>query len=280
MNQDEQLSVSWRLPGISFEQEPTIHRMLAQDASRASLWFGEKTEVFACADMQYVTSDVIQISSTIEVAHLNCAALISWKLLIVGIAVLLIWQRSLIETLRASFQGAGRFPLFTKNPLKSMDSEEDDSRKVPAFDGRLDGYRDYRRRAQLYFYYVLEDSKQSLAAPRLIANLAGPAFECFREKDASEFRSESGVLRMLGILDTRFQYTPEQEMSEWLETLFLKLRRTAREETTSFTARFEMTLSKTEDLITQELRQDRKRRQYIQKAEFRRHSHLILLPKS
>ena len=151
-----------------------------------------------------------------------------------------------------------------------METKEDDKR-VPSFDGRLDQYRDYRKRALLYFH-GLEDSKQTLAAPRLIANLSGSAFECFREKDPGAFRNASGVINMLAILDSRFQFTPEQELSDWMENLLYKMRRKRGEETTAYTTRFETTLAKVEDLITTELKLERRRQHDFQRAEFRRAS--------
>ena len=231
-----------------------------------------KRDYTSCvADMLNVETHLIEIPFCIEVALLSGASLISILLLIVGRALpVLTWQRSLLEALGASIQGTGCFSPIHIIQNKNMD-KDDDQRKVPAFDGKLDSYREYRRRAWLY-YYGLEDSKQGLAAPRLIANLSGSAFEAFRERDPGEFRNDQGVQRMLAILDARFQYTPEQEMSEWLETLFFKLRRHQGEETTAFTARFETTLAKAEELVTEELRQDRRRRADLQKAEFRRQS--------
>ena len=193
-------------------------------------------------------------------------------ILIAGTARLLsTWQRSLCSSFIAcGIQGAACRVHTVNNDDKIMDSKDDD-RKVPSFDGRLDGYRDYRRRALLYFH-GLEDTKQSLAAPRLIAALTGSAFECFRERDPGDFRNTGGVKTMLDILDARFQYTPEQELSEWMENLLYKLRRQQGEETTAFTTRFETTLSKTEDLITEELRLERRRRQDQARAEYRRQS--------
>ena len=163
------------------------------------------------------------------------------------------WQRS-----RSAFKIQGDWQ--QKDILfMNMETKEDDKR-VPNFAGRLDLYRDYRKRALLYFH-GLEDSKQTLAAPRLIANLSGSAFECFREKDPGAFRNASGVISMLAVLDSRFQFTPEQELSDWMENLLCRMRRKRGEETTAYTTRFETTLAKVEDLITAELRLERRRQQ-------------------
>ncbi|CAE7802025.1 unnamed protein product, partial [Symbiodinium sp. KB8] len=152
-----------------------------------------------------------------------------------------------------------------------MENKIDDSKLVPSFDGKLDQYRDYRKRALLYFN-SLEDAKQNLAGPRLISNLSGPAFECFRERDPADFRNPRGVLQLLAILDDRFQFSPEQDLSDRLEELFFRLRRRRGEETTSFSTRFETLMAKTEALITEEQRAERKKQQDLQRAEYRRQS--------
>ena len=152
-----------------------------------------------------------------------------------------------------------------------METKEDNPKAVPAFDGKLDNYRDYRKRALIYFN-SLEDHKQSLAAPRLIASLGGSAFECLRERDPADFRNQRGVMQLLAVLDERFQFTPDKELSDKLEDLFFRLRRRRGEETTSFTTRFETMLAKTEELITEEHRQERRRQTEAQRAEYRRAS--------
>ncbi|OLQ11048.1 hypothetical protein AK812_SmicGene5122 [Symbiodinium microadriaticum] len=154
---------------------------------------------------------------------------------------------------------------------ESMDSNKDDEKRVPQFSGKLDEYRDYRKRALLYFN-GLEDSKQNLAAPRLIANLGGAAFECFRERDPAEFRNTRGVAQLLAVLDERFQFTPEQELSDKLEDLLFRLRRRRGEESTSFVTRFETSLAKVEELITEEQRAERRRQADLQRSEYRRAS--------
>ena len=98
----------------------------------------------------------------------------------------------------------------------------------------------------LLYFHGLEDAKQSLAAPRLISALSGSAFECFPERDPGDFRHNCGVKSMLDILDARYQYSPEQELSEW-------------QETTAFATRYESTKLKVEELVTQELKLERSR---------------------
>ncbi|CAE7867435.1 hypothetical protein AK812_SmicGene12586 [Symbiodinium microadriaticum] len=77
---------------------------------------------------------------------------------------------------------------------------------------------------------------------------------------------------MLQVLDQRFQFSAEQELSDWLENLFFRMRRQRGEETTAFTTRFETTISKVEELMTQELRAERRRQSDAARAEFRRAS--------
>ena len=181
------------------------------------------------------------------------------------------WQRSLRSaSLELSIQGGCQRHRTTRS-FKDMEYKEDESKRVPAFDGKLDAYRNYRKRALIYFN-SLEDNKQSLAAPRLIASMTGPAFEVFREKDPADFRNDRGVLQLLAILDERFNFSPEQELSDRLEELFFRLRRRKGEETTAFTTRFEVILAKTEELISEEHRLERRRQMEQQKAEYRRAS--------
>ena len=130
------------------------------------------------------------------------------------VACQLTWQRSRFAPSEPKIQGGRQQDDVNFDIMDHMD----DDKRVPSFDGRLDQYRNYRKRALLY-YHGLEDSKQSLAAPRLIANLSGSAFECFREKDPGAYRNDTGVINMLAVLDARFQFTPEQELSDWLENL-------------------------------------------------------------
>ena len=183
----------------------------------------------------------------------------------------LTWQRSfgLAASLEPSIQGGIQHDV--NYEYESMDSNKDDEKRVPQFSGKLDEYRDYRKRALLYFN-GLEDSKQNLAAPRLIANLGGAAFECFRERDPAEFRNTRGVAQLLAVLDERFQFTPEQELSDKLEDLLFRLRRRRGEESTSFVTRFETSLAKVEELITEEQRAERRRQADLQRSEYRRAS--------
>ena len=224
------------------------------------------------ADMLHVPFDWMFSILILEEILLN-SIMIRLLSLIEGTALLLsTWQRSLeLFCVSLSIQGTAlcRFQCLDEDGFAFMETNDD--KKIPTFDGRLESYREYRRRALLY-YYGLEDSKQSIAAPRLISALTGSAFECFRERDPGEFRNTDGVKTMLEILDLRFQYTAEQELSEWLETLFYKLRRQQGEETTAFTTRFETTLAKAEELMTEELKLERRRQQDMARAEYRRQS--------
>ena len=182
------------------------------------------------------------------------------------------WQRSrqAHSAALAAPEVQGKVRQQRYNDSVNMDTKEEDKR-IPAFDGRLDQYRDYRKRALLYLH-GLEDTKQALAAPRLISNLSGSAFECFRERDPGAYRHADGVAQMLAVLDSRFQFTPEQEQSDWLENCLFRMRRNRNEETTAFTTRFETTLSKVEELITMEQKQERKLKNDMAKAEYRRQS--------
>ncbi|CAE6968863.1 ABCA1 [Symbiodinium natans] len=181
------------------------------------------------------------------------------------------WQRGSEDALlEPSIQGGTQHD--ESFDYATMDiNKDDDKRGVPQFSGKLDEYRDYRKRALLYFN-SLEDSKQNLAAPRLISSLSGAAFECFRERDPAEFRTDRGVAQLLAILDERFQFTPEQELSDKLEDLLFRLRRRRGEESTSFVTRFETALAKVEELITEEQRVERRRQGDLMRSEFRRAS--------
>ena len=190
----------------------------------------------------------------------------------------LTWQRGLSAATRSCCSAVRELLIqggvWRHRPSRTfvnMETKEDNPKAVPAFDGKLDNYRDYRKRALIYFN-SLEDHKQSLAAPRLIASLGGSAFECLRERDPADFRNQRGVMQLLAVLDERFQFSPEQELSDKLEDLFFRLRRRRGEETTSFTTRFETMLAKTEELITDEHRQERRRQTEAQRAEYRRTS--------
>ena len=198
-------------------------------------------------------------------AHLHSAFI---NIVLIASACCLTWQRG--RSFDWLIQGTARRcrDIFYKH----MDSKDDESSKrVPAFDGRLDAYRDFRKRALLY-YYGLEDGKQILAGPRLIANLSGSAFEVFRERDPGDFRHENGLQQVLNLLDARFQFTPEQELSDNLENALYRIRRKKGEETTSFTTRFETVLAKVEELITEEVRQERQRQIDVARTEYRRRS--------
>ena len=219
-------------------------------------------------------TDFAGLGLDIQAVRLSCTIVIlSGLVLLSCVALRSTWQRSPgFASLGAAFsiQGGARQHTSTSRDM-TMENKIDDSKVVPSFDGKLDQCRDYRKRALLYFN-GLEDGKQILAGPRLISNLSGPAFECFRERDPSDFRNPRGVLQLLSILDDRFQFSPEQDLSDRLEELFFRLRRRRGEETTSFSTRFETLMAKTEALITEEQRADRKKQQDLQRAEYRRQS--------
>ena len=229
---------------------------------------GKQATSFFIADMlfMYLSSMQLAFHHILRLMHLPCIHVV---LVLRKIAVLSTLQRSRFAPRELSSIQGNRRRQWNYHDYDMAEKDNEDKR-VPCFDGRLDQYRDYRKRALLY-YHGLEDSKQSLAAPRLIANLSGSAFECFREKDPGTYRNDSGVSSVLAVLDSRFQFTPEQELSDWLENLLYRMRRRRGEETTAFTTRFETTVAKVEDLISSEQRLER-RRQDQQRAEFRRQS--------
>ena len=235
---------------------------------------GNKRQLLMQTCFMFHPMDFSVLRLDIQAVRLSCTIfLLSGFVLLSCVALRSTWQRSpgfASSGAASSIQGGARQHTSTSRD-RIMENKIDDSKLVPSFDGKLDQYRDYRKRALLYFN-SLEDAKQNLAGPRLISNLSGPAFECFRERDPADFRNPRGVLQLLAILDDRFQFSPEQDLSDRLEELFFRLRRRRGEETTSFSTRFETLMAKTEALITEEQRAERKKQQDLQRAEYRRQS--------
>ena len=101
--------------------------------------------------------------------HLQCT---TWALPALGfwssVACLSTWQRGSGCSAKSGAIQAGRRRHAVNHTFLDMESTDDDLKRVPTFDGRLDQCPDYRKRALLYLN-SLEDSRQVLAGHALSA---------------------------------------------------------------------------------------------------------------
>ena len=91
------------------------------------------------------------------------------------------------------------------------------SSDVPSFTGAPGRYRDYRL-AIHWLAASVRDDNRLLVAPALAQRLSGEASELFRYRGPAEFRVADGFQRFVRVLDEHYQYLPETELLEALDS--------------------------------------------------------------
>ena len=130
------------------------------------------------------------------------------------------------------------------------------STDVPSFTGAPGRYRDYRLAIHWLAASVRDDNRQ-LVAPALVQRLSGEASELFRYRDPAEFRVADGFQRFVRVLDEHYQYLPETELLEALDSFLYGVVRAPRQGATEFSAQFRTALSRLESVLSEHIHQER-----------------------
>ena len=120
-----------------------------------------------------------------------------------------------------------------------------------SFDGKPASYREFRRKTILAVA-SLESKHVHLVGPRLLARLTGEAYRATEHLNVSELRQEDGWTKVIRALDAHYQFLPETEMHDAVDSFLFDLKRRPREGATSFASRFKTALARVQTLIAQE----------------------------
>ena len=121
-------------------------------------------------------------------------------------------------------------------------------RGVPTFNGEMEGYREYRRRAMLYMVKMKAEKKEQVAGVNLLTGLSGKAWQVVESIDPTKLVEASETEKMMQILDASFQYDERTQLPRELENFFTKLSRDRNETILTFSTRFQRSLNRLVEL--------------------------------
>ena len=120
--------------------------------------------------------------------------------------------------------------------MPSLDGEDGPDFKNMIFNGNVETYPDWRRRAQA-LYAATDETKRITVAPRLYGCLTGAAWESIKSVDPESLRSSQGFSTLLSILDVEFEWQPISRLAKDLDDYLGLASRKTGEGITSLIAR-------------------------------------------
>ena len=120
--------------------------------------------------------------------------------------------------------------------MPSLDGEDGLDFKNMIFNGNVETYPDWRRRAQA-LYAATDETKRITVAPRLYGCLTGAAWESIKSVDPESLRSSQGFSTLLSILDVEFEWQPISRLAKDLDDYLGLASRKTGEGITSLIAR-------------------------------------------
>ena len=94
---------------------------------------------------------------------------------------------------------------------------------VPRFDNTTVGYKEWRKRIQLYAHRQKLQGRDKETALNVLSVLEGASWRQCEDLEISELAREDGILSILKRLDAQWQYDEKVEMPEAFEKFFFKL---------------------------------------------------------
>ena len=94
---------------------------------------------------------------------------------------------------------------------------------VPKFDNTTVGYKEWRKRVQLYAHRQKLQGREKETALNVLALLDGASWRQCEDLEISELAKEEGILAILKRLDAQWQYDEKVEMPEAFEKFFFKM---------------------------------------------------------
>ena len=112
---------------------------------------------------------------------------------------------------------------------------------VPEFTGTTEGYKEYRKKVELYAARARTKESENSVGLDLMQGLRGRAWDAVEDLDVAELEKDKGWELVLKRLDSVYKYDARTEMPTEFENFFMKLGRKPRETLLEFTTRFHMT---------------------------------------
>ena len=111
---------------------------------------------------------------------------------------------------------------------------------MPEFPGTTDGYKEYRKKVELYAARMRGLERETTVGLDLMQGLKGRAWEAVEDLDITRLEAEKGWQLVLDRLDAVYKYDARTELPTEFENFFMKLGRKPRETLLEFTTRFHM----------------------------------------
>lgn len=96
---------------------------------------------------------------------------------------------------------------------------------IPKFDNTTAGYKEWRKRIQLYARRMVIQKRVSEIGITVLSTLTGASWRQCEDLELKELEKENGLKQILGRLDAQWQYDEKIEMPEAFETYFYKTMR-------------------------------------------------------
>ncbi len=94
---------------------------------------------------------------------------------------------------------------------------------VPEFTGTTEGYKEYRKKVELYAARARNKESEATVGLDLMQGLRGRAWDAVEDLDIAELEKEKGWELVLKRLDSVYKYDAQTEMPPEFENLFMKL---------------------------------------------------------
>ena len=121
---------------------------------------------------------------------------------------------------RAAGGGAGSSPT---SPTETSPYVKDSF--VPRFDNTISGYKEWRKRVQLYARRLELQGRSKEVAMNVLAVLEGSSWTQCEDIDLKELEAENGLDVLLRRLDSKWKYDERVELGSIFDTFFFKVQR-------------------------------------------------------
>ena len=120
---------------------------------------------------------------------------------------------------------------------------------VPEFNGTTDGYKEYRKKVELYAALIRTKEAENTVGLDLMQGLRGRAWDAVEDIEISDLEKDKGWELVLKRLDATCKYDARTEMPTEFENFFMKLGRKPRETLLEFTARFHLPTARSKGMV-------------------------------
>ena len=96
---------------------------------------------------------------------------------------------------------------------------------IPRFDNTTAGYKEWRKRVQLYAHRQKLQGREKETALNILSVLEGASWRQCEDLEISDLEKEDGLSLLLKRLDAQWQYDEKVEMPEAFDRFFFKVMR-------------------------------------------------------